>query len=564
MATPDDTQPIPQHKYEALTASKISKTSTRLRMTAAASLQSLPFDLFEDNLLPYLSYADLVRLNSTSKSLSSNLSTPSTWNAYLRHQNYTDIVQSRYLSSLPLRLRAALGHRADVGWEKHIFKAQSMFPQRWQRKCLPRLEIDTEFIAVGVGADMHIQWIPNATMFNKSQTTPWMVYNLGTHGSQDITDIVPLPGTPTEFIIGQAHGSIRHLEFSKDTSTFTIKRVFQHGTAIIRSLSMTSEYLVALSSTSSTAHKISFYPLQSLEDNAHDGAPLSPVVSPIHIESQTMNEPWTPANHPVIPPFITADHPTRPWNALFLSPTQLAIGSTSPSALGIYDFSPDTTEPLKLSRQLFSHPAKLSGLTDTTPYSKTSIYAMHQYAPNLLLTGWYHGPANIHDLRLADSYPVLSLNDPLDDGAAYSLSTDGGNRILVGGANHALVKIFDVRMPEMGWSIYLGRERSPVYAIKGEHSRIFAATEGTVWECDLGYKHKPRTYDDGNWRNRSLPVGRTGGAMGGRRWRMGWWGREEEEKSEGQVRLHYGEEKLYREDGSEVGKSITTGVFIAA
>jgi hypothetical protein len=527
-------------------------------MTSAAALQSLPFDIFQDNILPYLSYADLVYLASTSKSLHSNLSTSTTWQAFLRHQRYVDITQSKYLSSLPLRLRAAIGHRADIGWEKHMFKAQSIFPQRWQRKCLPRLEIDPEFIAVGVGADMHIQWIQNASMFVKQQPTPWMVYNLGSHGSQDITDIVPLAGTPTEFIIGQAHGSIRHLEFNKETTEFTIKRVFQHPTAIIRSLSMTPEYLVALSSTSSTTHKISFYPLKSPEDETHDGGSLSPVVSPIHIESPTMNEPWFPLDHPIIPPFITADHPTRPWNALFLSPTQLAIGSTSPSALGIYDFCPDTSEPLKLSRQLFSHPAKLSGLTDAAPYSKTSIYAMHQYAPNLLLTGWYHGPANIHDLRLPDSYPILSLNDPLDDGAAYSLSTDGGNRILVGGANHALVKIFDVRMPDRGWSIYLGRERSPVYAIQGEHSRIFAATEGTVWECDLGYKHKPRSYEDGNWRNRALPTGRTRGRRG---WRMGWWGREwEEEKSEGQVRLHYGEAKLYREDGSEVGKASTTGV----
>jgi hypothetical protein len=36
----------------------------------------------------------------------------------------------------------------------------------------------------------------------------------------------------------------------------------------------------------------------------------------------------------------------------------------------------------------------------------------------------------------------------------------------------------------------------------------------------------------------------------------------EEETGGGQVRLHYGKEKLYREDGSEIGKAMITGVAL--
>ena len=523
-----------------------------------ASLQALPLDIFTEHLLAYLPYSSVLNLSATSKSLRSNVSTPIIWQAFLRHQQYLDVTQSKRLGALPLRLRAAVSSRAEIGWENHTFKAQSLFSQRWQRKCLPRLEISPDFIAVGVGADMQIHWIQNVSMFEKAQEKQWMVYHLGMHGQQDVTEIVPLPGSPTEFIVGQAHGLIRHIEFSMEDTTYTTKRVFQHPRAIIRSLSMTKECMVALSSISSNTHQISFYPLKESENSELSD---ESEISPIHTESPPLQEQWISPPSQVDPDFTTS-YPTRPWNALFLSPTVLALGSTSPDALCIYDFLPDNTHPLQKSRQLFSHPAKLSGLTELAEPFKTSIYAMHQYAPSLLLTGWYHGPANIHDLRLSGQYPILAMNDPLDDGPAYSVSTDGGHRIIVGGANHGLVKVFDVRMPSKGWSIYLGRERSPLYAIKGEHSRIFAATEGTVWECDLCYRHKPRTYESGNWRSEGRNARQWG--WGGRAPGRGFsrWGRlrTEEESGGGQVRLHYGRENLYREDGSEIGKASTTGL----
>lgn len=260
----------------------------------SASLQNLPLDIFTENLVSYLSYSSLLNLSSTSKSLHTNLTSPLIWQALLRHKKYVDITQSKRLSVLPLRLRAAVSGRADVGWENHTFKAQSLFPQRWQRKCLPRLEISSEFIAVGVGADIQIHWIANVGIFDKAQETRWMVYRLGKQGSEDITEIIPIRESRTEFIIGQAQGLIRHLEFNMEDATFTVKRVFQHPRAIVRSLSMTGEYLVALSSTSSNTHQISFYPLKKSEDI---DVLSDTEVSPIHTESPPLQESWLPSFH---------------------------------------------------------------------------------------------------------------------------------------------------------------------------------------------------------------------------------------------------------------------------
>jgi hypothetical protein len=89
-----------------------------------------------------------------------------------------------------------------------------------------------------------------------------------------------------------------------------------------------------------------------------------------------------------------------------------------------------------------------------------------------------------------------------------------------------------------------------------EHSRIFAATEGTVWECDLSWKHKPRRFDsDWSWR---APGRNSHG-----RWTWGGRSPEDERSGGAQVRLHYGSQKLCREDGSEIGKATTRGAALS-
>jgi hypothetical protein len=488
-----------------------------------ASLQTLPVDVFQDTLLSYLTFTDVCNLGATSKSLHSTISTQGTWTAFLRWKNYHDITQGKSLSALPVRLRAAIGRRADLGWENRTFKSNNLFPQRWQRTCLPRLEISQDFIVVGIGSDLHVHWIPEGSLFRSGRQggqVPWTVYNLGQEGKADITEIISVPGKETEFIVGQAHGLIRHLAFSKKEGTFEVKKVFEHPTAVIRCLAKTDEYLVALSSTAARVHLISFYPLTQSESEE----------TPINSESTVTNE-EDPSHVTAV---YTTPYFTRPWQSTFMDSTTLAVGSMDPNPLSIATVLPSSSNLLTVSRQLCSYNScPVLPVEYSINPNRTSVEALFKYSPHVLLSGWWHGPANLHDLRLPSPFPVTSFNDPMDETAAYSLSTDGAHRILVGASNHAIVKIFDVRFPRGGWSVYLGRDRSPVYALRGEHSRFYAATEGMLWECDFSHRWKEQ--------------------------RSGWgWGRRREGGGPGgHVRVHFGEEKdkLFREDGSKIGRA---------
>ena len=117
---------------------------------------------------------------------------------------------------------------------------------------------------------------------------------------------------------------------------------------------------------------------------------------------------------------------------------------------------------------------------------------------------------SLHDLRAPTPF-VQTYSDPLDAASAiYSLHPLGRERLLVGGARHNLLKIFDLRMsggrvysipasePE-GWATYLStahaRKESPVYSIGVlgvGGSRIVAGVEGRVWELDFEKRGRGR------------------------------------------------------------------------
>lgn len=86
---------------------------------------------------------------------------------------------------------------------------------------------------------------------------------------------------------------------------------------------------------------------------------------------------------------------------------------------------------------------------------------------------------------------MLSLADPLNDDACYSITKLGGptNSYLgVGTARNAAVRLFDVRQGGQGSVTIFGqrKERSPVYGVVLEYSRLYAVTEkrGFVFDFD--------------------------------------------------------------------------------
>lgn len=133
-----------------------------------------------------------------------------------------------------------------------------------------------------------------------------------------------------------------------------------------------------------------------------------------------------------------------------------------------------------------------------------------------------------HDLRSPDSH-VAEFIDPVDNiSKIYSLLPIGRERIIVGGARHSLLKVFDIRMPggraynsplhpapfgsntsaderTHGWATYLHSladnrytphrntcnaviRESPVYSLASGSpggATVFAGVESGVWEFDF-------------------------------------------------------------------------------
>jgi hypothetical protein len=124
----------------------------------------------------------------------------------------------------------------------------------------------------------------------------------------------------------------------------------------------------------------------------------------------------------------------------------------------------------------------------------------------------------MHDLRAPNAY-TSSFIDPIDGASAiYSILPLARERLVVGGAHHRLLKVFDIRMPggrvythpavsglsnfrgvrkniTPGWATYLdarvGRHtcrESPVYSLAAAPAsggRLFAGVENRVWEFDF-------------------------------------------------------------------------------
>jgi hypothetical protein len=167
--------------------------------------------------------------------------------------------------------------------------------------------------------------------------------------------------------------------------------------------------------------------------------------------------------------------------------------------------------------------ARLGGPKDACPVYSISAF-LPGSSPDVITTGWYDGKVRVHDLRLPATSawststlsppsqsplsgppllkPVLTLSDPWRSfDAIYSLSARGvpsssGNHshhyITAGSAQHSVVAIWDVRSPRAGWSVYApGGDRSPVYALLTEGSRVWGTTQSRAFMLDFAWGSTP-------------------------------------------------------------------------
>ena len=176
--------------------------------------------------------------------------------------------------------------------------------------------------------------------------------------------------------------------------------------------------------------------------------------------------------------------------------------------------------------------ARLGGPKDACPVYSIGAF-LPGSSPDIITTGWFDGKVRVYDLRLAAKTnntsvwptpplsppsqpplsapplltPVMTLSDPWRSyDAVFSLSARGvpsssGNHshhyITAGSSQHSVVVVWDVRSPYAGWSVYApGGDRSPVYALRTEGSRVWGTTQSRAFMLDFSEGYTPRT---GRW-----------------------------------------------------------------
>ncbi|RXW22465.1 hypothetical protein EST38_g3381 [Candolleomyces aberdarensis] len=205
-----------------------------------------------------------------------------------------------------------------------------------------------------------------------------------------------------------------------------------------------------------------------------------------------------------LPPVVELEE--RSWKC-HLSPslTFAALGSTGKTPLTIYPISEDgLLSPTPATILHTERASSLNNLPTSAVYgiSQAPIHASAWgSSPQVLASGWFDGRVRIYDLRTASSSspqdqlttntsssninapllrPVMSLQDRWSTEPIYSISCGGGSgsQVAAGTARHSVVSFWDVRNPKDGWSVHApGNDRSPVFSVILEGSRLFGTTE---------------------------------------------------------------------------------------
>lgn len=203
----------------------------------------------------------------------------------------------------------------------------------------------------------------------------------------------------------------------------------------------------------------------------------------------------------------TLDLKTRSW-ACHLSAKHATFGLTSKTPLIVH-----TIQPSGISKQ----PTYILNPNSQDTHSNSAVFGVCGAPPSttwgsdqVLVSGWYNGSVNIHDLRTSTHLcnlsptssaphlrPVLTFVEPSVD-PIYCVATGGGssNYIAAGLARHGMIAFWDIRgRRSAGWSVYApGNNPSPVYSVVLESSRLFGVSQARPFVYDFGPSVAEDTY----------------------------------------------------------------------
>lgn len=221
--------------------------------------------------------------------------------------------------------------------------------------------------------------------------------------------------------------------------------------------------------------------------------------------------------HSAQPTYV--DLGNRSWSS-HLSSNYAAFGTSSATPLTIHSLASFSATPSAIlaSSPDADHVSAVYAITTAPPASPWGS------SDQIIVSGWYDGVVRVHDLRSSSRafnqglMPALTLSDPWSYEPIYSLSCGGGSgsHIAAGSARHSVVSFWDVRTstaptndkptnhrastsnftsPTAGWSVHApGNDRSPVYAVKVDGSRVFGVTQSRPFVLDFGSDVTEATY----------------------------------------------------------------------
>ncbi|KAK7681579.1 hypothetical protein QCA50_015312 [Cerrena zonata] len=372
----------------------------------------------------------------------------------------------------------------DNHWHCEEFIARP-FPVQWTTKFQPTLVINSTRLLLAAGNTIYSYIFASSHSPNHAPRVhlecTYLTSNM-VHPQLDITSLVCVPdgGMDRTVYVGYASGVLERLVLpppndghdpSIPIQVIVEKSYDFHTNDLIENISISSSHLLSLSASGNVV--------------------------------------YLPLEHSQTPPQLLQLN-SRCWSSY------LSTRSSSPYAA----FCSSSMGPLaihEVSSSGLSHDPSAFLQSCSGGFKYSAVYAIDG-APigspwgssdQILISGWYDGFINVHDLRTPSRTdhsdplqkpahdPVLSLADPWSFEPIYSISSGGGSGsyVVAGSARHSVVAFFDVRAPTKGWSVHApGNDSSPVYSVIVDGPRVFGATQSRGFVFDFGPGVQEDTY----------------------------------------------------------------------
>ncbi|KAF8073772.1 hypothetical protein FPV67DRAFT_1621197 [Lyophyllum atratum] len=457
-------------------------------------LTALPSDVLI-LVLQRLSVGELVALSETCRLLNS-LVTEFGWAAYLRINPRHSFSLSQTRKKWPTKMQVRYDFQADRSWARSEFVARPL-SRPWSGKMQPILAISPSRLIVAAGSGISSYKFGVA---RDSESPP--IHLEGTFSFappngrvSDITGItfVDDGGLDQTLCIAFQNGTLQRVSLQpppQDDPTASLGATYSvssrlHDGDFIESLSSARSMLLSLSSSgAATLTNLQFPSLpEAVALNARSW------VSHLCLDSSGPYAAFgTSSTNPLRVHSITNDEISKVPSAILHTNLHSDLPAPKPVTSAVY------------------------GISRAPPASSWGA------SPQILVSGWFDGYVRCYDLRSsaravegagsldgpAPLRPVLTMKDPLQLETIYSVSCGGGSssHVAAGSARHSVVSFWDIRSTRTGWGVHApGNDRSPVYSVILESSRLYGATQSRPFVYDFGPGVDLETYP-------ALPEGR--------------------------------------------------------